>query len=255
MLMLISPAKSLNFEPQKTIKTSEPRMKPDTDLLVDVMKKQSVKKLMDLMSISEKLGNLNRQRYHDFATSDPSNVKSAVLAFNGDVYVGLDAASLGGRDLQWAQKRLRILSGLYGLLRPMDLIQPYRLEMGTRLITNRGKNLYEFWGDGITDMINTDLAAIKGKAILNLASKEYFKAVNVNALKAEVYDFNFFEKRNGVYKFISFTAKKARGWVARYVIENRITKPEGVKGFAFNGYGFNDEMSSDREFVFTKDVS
>jgi cytoplasmic iron level regulating protein YaaA (DUF328/UPF0246 family) len=169
------------------------------------------------------------------------------------VYVGLDAGSLDSEDIKWAQDHLRILSGLYGVLRPLDLMQDYRLEMGTRLKTRRGSNLYQFWKNRITDVINEDVRSIKSNVILNLASKEYFQAIRPKNLQAILYHVNFFEKRKGKYQFISFTAKKARGWMCRYVIENRIEDPEKIKNFSHEGFNFNPELSTERELIFTKD--
>ncbi|MDX1408570.1 MAG: peroxide stress protein YaaA, partial [Saprospiraceae bacterium] len=210
-------------------------------------------KIGELMSISDKLARLNKERFDAFHDTDTiDKEKEAILAFKGDVYVGLDNATLSGSDLAWAQSHVRILSGLYGLLRPRDVIRPYRLEMGTRLKNARGKDLYAFWGDEITEMINQDLKYQKSKVILNLASKEYFHAVNTDMLQGDLYSANFLERRNGEYKFISFTAKKARGWLCRYIIDNRITDPEDVKEFDGEGFRYLKSLSSEREFVFVR---
>ncbi len=180
------------------------------------------------------------------------NTKQAVLAFKGDVYVGLDNGSLSEDDLVWAQDHVRILSGLYGVLRPLDRIRAYRLEMGTALKNPRGKDLYTFWDQKITTTLNRDAAQGDAKAIINLASQEYFNAVHTDKLKLPLYHVNFLEKRDDKYKFISFTAKKARGWMCRYLIDQRATDPEVIKDFKTEGFRFNKSMSSEKEWVFTR---
>ncbi|MDX1476060.1 MAG: peroxide stress protein YaaA [Saprospiraceae bacterium] len=253
MIVLLSPAKSLDFSPSDFKASSTPRMLEDSEQLVEIMQKKSAKKIGELMSISDKLAKLNKERFDDFhETATIDNEKEAILAFKGDVYVGLENETLSGSDLAWAQSHVRILSGLYGLLRPRDVIRPYRLEMGTRLNTQRGKDLYAFWGDKITEMINEDLKRHKSRVVFNLASKEYFNAVNTDLLEGDLYSANFLERRNGEYKFISFTAKKARGWLCRYIIDNRITDPEAVKEFDREGFRYLKTLSSEREFVFVR---
>lgn len=253
MIVLLSPAKSLDFTPSQFKAHTTPRMLDDSALLVDMMRKKSAKTIGSLMSISDKLAALNKERFQQYATDfSRENAKEAILAFKGDVYVGLDNDTLTGSDLAWAQTHVRILSGLYGVLRPRDLIQPYRLEMGTRLKNPRGKNLYAFWGDQITELINADTRRSGSNIILNLASKEYFSAVKPGLLKGDLYSANFLERRNGEYKFISFTAKKARGWLCRYIIDQRINDPEAVKDFRGEGFKFMKSLSSEREFVFAR---
>ena len=254
VLTLLSPAKSLDFSPAlKGLATSEPRFQHDTSVLVKRCKKLSVRSLRNLMHLSQPLAELNHQRFQDISLTSAESSKPALLAFTGDVYLSLDPASLGKRDLRWAQQRLRILSGLYGLLRPMDLIQPYRLEMGSRLPNPRGKNLYDFWGDRLVDSLNEEHSARPASAILNLASNEYFKAVPTKKLKAPLVTAVFQEIREGKPRTIGFLAKKARGMMARYVIKNRIDEPQGLKGFHDAGYGYCDDLSSADRLVFVRE--
>ncbi len=253
MLLLVSPAKTLDFEPAELQEHSQPRLLEKSEALADLLSEKSQEELMDLMSISEDLAELNRKRYEQFHTPFTlDNAKQAVLAFKGDVYAGMEADSFTAEELQFAQDHLRILSGLYGLLRPLDLMQPYRLEMGTRMENHRGKNLYEFWGDDITDLINHDLQETSAKAVINLASKEYFSAVQPGRLKGELYDIQFKELRKDKYKVIAFYAKKARGMMCRYAIKNKLTEPEQLKSFDMDGYAYNEELSDGRTFVFTR---
>ncbi|MEM6964194.1 MAG: peroxide stress protein YaaA [Bacteroidota bacterium] len=253
MLMLISPAKTLNFDSTDLKKKSKPRFLNESQTLINVLKKKSPADIKSLMKVSDKIAELNVERYHNFKTPfNLKNAKQAVLAFRGDVYTGLDADNFDADDMVFAQKHLRILSGLYGLLKPLDLMQPYRLEMGTKLSNGFGKNLYEFWGDKLTKTINKDAKASKATAIINLASNEYFKSVQKKALKTDLYDIAFKEERNGVFKIISFSAKKARGMMAQFIIKNKLTEPEHLKGFDMDNYVFNEDLSSEREFVFTR---
>ena len=253
MIVLLSPAKSLDYSPSPFKTHTAPRMLDESEKLVQIMRKKSAKKIGELMSLSDKLATLNRERFQQYHPETTREVaKEAILAFKGDVYVGLENETLSASDLAWAQNHVRILSGLYGLLRPRDLIQPYRLEMGTRLRNPRGKDLYTFWGDRITDMINQDMGRRKPKVIFNLASKEYFSAVKPDRLQGTLYGANFLERRNGEYKFISFTAKKARGWLCRYIIDNRLTDPEQVKDFRGQGFRYLKSLSSEREFIFVR---
>jgi hypothetical protein len=253
MLVLLSPAKSLNTDPLSNGQASRARFQDETTALTDKMKKASPRQLQKLMSISENLSELNYNRFQNFDTGDFRKGKQAILCFTGDVYVGLDAPSLTTKDLNWAQDHVRILSGLYGVLRPLDMIQPYRLEMGTSLKVGRAKNLYAFWGDKITDLLNEDIKASGNDVVINLASNEYFKAVNTGRLKGRIFHIKFLEKRNDKYRFIQFTAKKARGWLCRYIIEHRITAPEDLQGFDSEGFLYNPGLSSEKELVFTKD--
>lgn len=254
MLLVISPAKTLDFDtPPNTDQHSQPDFLDDSQQLIEQLRELSPPQVAELMSISAKLADLNFGRYLDWAQPfTRGNAKQAVLAFKGDVYTGLNAATLGKKDLDWAQRHLRILSGLYGLLRPLDLMQPYRLEMGTSLVNNRGKDLYEFWGDSITDALNQVLAAQAKPVLINLASNEYFKAVNPEALAADIITPVFKDWKNGKYKIISFYAKKARGLMSRYIIQNRIQNPEKIKQFDVDGYQYNDAMSEGKQWVFTR---
>lgn len=254
MIILLSPAKSLDFHPKPELARTQARFKKDTFELASVMKKKKSKDLKSLMSISDKLAELNVSRFQSFAESHTKeNSKQAMYAFTGDVYVGLDAESFDEKDIDFAQKHVRMLSGFYGLLRPLDVMQPYRLEMGTKLKTKRGKDLYEFWGDKIALKIQEDLKANgKDKAVINLASREYFKAVDLDALDCDLYNIQFLELRDDEFKFISFNAKKARGFMTKFIVKNKITDPEKIKGFDMEGYMFNEELSKERDWVFTR---
>ena len=250
MLVVLSPAKNLDVEPVNvSLQATQPELMSETRELVDTCKQLSPANLASLMSISDKLAILNVERFNSFEfpfTQD--NAKPAVLTFNGDVYTGLDAESLSEDDLTFAQQHLRILSGLYGVLRPLDLMQAYRLEMGTRLDNPKGKNLYEFWGDKVTEQLNAEQQPI----MVNLASNEYFKVVSKKLLSAPVITPVFKDTKNGNLKVISFFAKKARGLMARYIIENRITDVEQLKQFDVAGYAFDAPLSSATEWVFTR---
>lgn len=254
MLFLLSPAKTLDYSEPANETHSQPRLLDRSQELVDLLRKKTVSDLQRLMNISEDLAVLNAERYADYRTPFTlDNAKQALLAFKGDVYQGLGAEKFNEADLAYAQRHVRILSGLYGLLRPMDLMQPYRLEMGTRLSNGHGKNLYDFWGATITDLINRDLEQLEHKAVINLASKEYFKAVDSGKLEGELYDVDFKEKReDGSYRIIAVYAKKARGMMSRYAVRHRLTKPAELKGFDLDGYAFNEELSEERHYVFTR---
>ena len=255
MLLLISPAKTLDYEtPATTAEFSTPGFLADSQALIDQLRELTPPQISRLMGISDKLGDLNFARFHSWQVPfSADNAKQAVLAFKGDVYTGLEAEQMSEQDLQWAQQHLRILSGLYGVLKPLDLMQPYRLEMGTRFENSRGKNLYEFWGDKITTALNDELQAQGSATVINLASNEYFKAVKPKALNADIITPVFKDWKNDKYKIISFYAKKARGMMSRYIIENRIEEPEGIKQFDTAGYQYNEALSSAREWVFTRD--
>ena len=255
MLTLLSPAKSLDFSfRSEGLPATRPRLEGEIGLLIERCKELDVENLRRLMSLSQKLGELNYERFQEMSLPfTPENAKPCVLAFQGDVYKGLDAASLTKRDLVWAQERLRILSGLYGVLRPLDLIQPYRLEMGTRLANERGKDLYAFWGTRLADALNAEHEKRPVAAVLNLASNEYFKAVPADRLKPRVVTAEFQELRDGALKTISFYAKRARGLLARFVIERRIDDPEGLKEFAEEGYGFRPDLSDADRLRFVRD--
>lgn len=254
MILLISPAKTLDFNTMPQPKdTAMPRMKDECMNLIKILKKLNSNDLKNLMGISDDLAALNVARYQQFSdTFTPQNAKAAVLAFKGDVYVGFDATNLTPNHLAHAQQHVRILSGLYGLLRPLDLIQPYRLEMGTPLPNAQGKNLYDFWGDRITNLLNHDLAEANAAAVVNLASNEYFKAIRPKQLAAELYQVEFKENKGGTFKVVSFFAKKARGMMCRFVAKNALTKPDELKEFDMEGYTFNQTISSAKTFVFTR---
>ncbi|ATZ67185.1 peroxide stress protein YaaA [Acinetobacter haemolyticus] len=255
MLALISPAKTLDYETALPTDTyTQPRLLEQSQQLIDVCRKLSATEIVSLMTVSEKIANLNVERFRDWnADFDFSNARQALFAFKGDVYTGLDAYHLKDQDINFAQQHLRMLSGLYGLLRPLDLMMPYRLEMGTKLKNSRGHNLYEFWGSIITDQINQDLAEIDAKVLVNLASDEYYKSVNEKKIKAEIIKPVFLDQKNGKYKVISFYAKKARGLMARYLIENKLNQVEQLKAFDSEGYYFDAESSSNKELVFKRD--
>lgn len=255
MLALISPAKTLDYETALPTDTfTQPRLLEQSQQLIDVCRKLSATEIASLMSVSEKIANLNVDRFRDWnADFDFSNARQALFAFKGDVYTGLDAYHLKDQDIDFAQQHLRMLSGLYGLLRPLDLMMPYRLEMGTKLKNARGHNLYEFWGNMITDQINQDLAEIDAKVLVNLASDEYYKSVNEKKIQAEIIKPVFLDQKNGKYKVISFYAKKARGLMASYLIENQLNQAEQLKAFDSEGYYFDAESSSNKELVFKRD--
>ena len=253
MILLISPAKSLDYDPTKFKKHSLPTFAKEIKELVGVMKKKSSSDIRSLMHVSEKIADLNVERFKNFkSTFNETNAKQALLAFNGDVYTGMNTPDFNAKDLAFAQKHLRILSGLYGILKPMDLMQPYRLEMGTKLETKKGNNLYEFWGDKVTKEINLALKENKDDIIINLASKEYFKVIKPKALEGKVFNMHFKELRDGKYKIISFSAKKARGMMCNYVIKNKIKKVEDLKGFDQGDYVFNPELSTPIDYTFTR---
>jgi cytoplasmic iron level regulating protein YaaA (DUF328/UPF0246 family) len=254
MLIVLSPAKTLDFEsPIKVNKTTEPDFIPRSAELISTLRTMPPAQIGSLMSISDSLAQLNVARYASWSKKfTPDNSRPAMLAFDGDVYEGLDARSLNARQLDWAQKHLRILSGLYGLLRPLDLMQPYRLEMGTRLATKRGKDLYAFWGDQITEALNESLTVAKAQALVNLASEEYFKSVKPAKLDRPVITPVFEEWKGGSYKIVSFFAKRARGLMARYAIEHKLTKPEQLKDFDSEGYGFDAKASNEARWIFRR---
>ncbi len=262
MLLLLSPAKSLNFEPIKdglagdtasALPHTLPHFAKPTAQLMTELKKYSPQEIAELMSLSDALSSLNVARYLAWRPKfTAQNAKQAILAFNGDVYAGFDAASMNTDDLVWAQDHVCILSGLYGVLRPLDWMQPYRLEMSTKLVTASAKNLYEFWGTQISDYLNQRLQTDATPVIINLASQEYFKSVDVKALKARVIECVFEEYKNGQYKIISFMAKKARGLMARYVVTHRIMTPHKLKGFNLAGYAFDANVSTPDRLVFRR---
>ncbi|MGB1263236.1 MAG: peroxide stress protein YaaA [Cognaticolwellia sp.] len=254
MLLVVSPAKNLDYEsPLATQRFSQPELLAHSEVLMKACKTLSPADISSLMGISDKLAGLNAARFGEWATPfTPDNARQAVLAFNGDVYTGLDAKSFSDDDFVFAQQHMRILSGLYGLLKPLDLMQAYRLEMGKKLDNERGSNLYQFWGDIITEHLNVALAEQGDNILINLASNEYFKSVKKKSLKAEVITPAFKDWKNGQYKMISFFAKKARGLMARYIIENQITDLEKLKAFDVAGYQYSPELSKNNDWVFTR---
>lgn len=256
MLMVISPAKTLDYDsPLTTERFTLPEHLDHAQQLIEQLRELSPQQISELMHLSDKLAALNVARYGSWTPDfTPSNSRQALLAFKGDVYTGLNASDFSEADFDFAQKHLRMLSGLYGVLRPLDLMQPYRLEMGTKLTNSRGKDLYAFWGERISNWLNDALAAQGDDVLLNLASNEYFGAVKRKALNARVIDVDFKDLKNGQYKIISFYAKKARGLMSRYVIKERIKRPEQLKDFAYDGYRYSPADSSADHLVFLRDV-
>lgn len=254
MLLVISPAKTLDFETPCDAEATYPKFRKEALELIGVLKEKSPEEIQELMDISENLAELNADRYRKFRLARrPTISKQSIYAFKGDVYVGLEAEELDNEDILFAQEHLRILSGLYGLLRPLDIIQPYRLEMGTRLAFDDYNTLYNYWADKIVEQVNRDLKKQGDKILLNLASQEYYKAIDRKSLKAKVIDVEFLDQKNGEYKIISFFAKKARGMMARYIIRNRINDPAELKGFDYEGYYFDSNASTEDKMVFKRD--
>jgi cytoplasmic iron level regulating protein YaaA (DUF328/UPF0246 family) len=253
MLAVLSPAKSLDFDSLAPTATyTQPELLSHSEELISRARELSADEFGKLTSVSDKLAELNVKRFADFQTPfTPENAKQAIYAFTGDVYTGFDASQLDKKALDYAQNHIRILSGLYGLLKPLDLMQAYRLEMGTRLSNQRGKNLYEFWGETITDKLNETLSNDDG-VLVNLASKEYFSAVKPKALNGQIINVDFKEYRGDKWKIISFSAKKARGLMARYMATNQISKIDELRQFDLDGYQLNDDLSTDNHFVFTR---
>jgi len=254
MLIVISPAKNLDYEtPTPTKKHTKAALLDDASELMAGLKELSPQGVSSLMGISDKLGVLNYDRFQQWSLPfNASNARQAVLAFKGDVYVGLDAYSFDEQAFAFAQQHLRILSGLYGVLKPLDLMQPYRLEMGTSFANERGANLYQFWGDKIVLLLNKQLKKLGTQTLVNLASNEYFKSVDKTKLSASIITPVFKDWKNGQYKIISFFAKKARGRMSAYIIKNGITDPMKLKGFDWDGYRYNSAMSDGSELVFTR---
>ena len=254
MLILISPAKTLDYQSElATTRFTQPALLEHSQQLISEARKLSAPQIKALMGISDKLADLNATRFHDWHPDfTPDNARQAILAFKGDVYTGLQAETFSEADFDFAQQHLRMLSGLYGVLRPLDLMQPYRLEMGIRFENPRGKDLYQFWGDEITKTLNAALEAQGDDVVINLASDEYFRSVKPKALEGRIIKPVFLDEKNGKFKVISFYAKKARGLMSRYIIENRLSKPEQLTGFDSEGYFFDAESSSAEELVFKR---
>ena len=255
MLIVISPAKTLDYETTPvTDNFTQPDFLEHSQELIDQLKELTPAAIGKLMSVSDKIAGLNAARFEAWTQPfDTKNAKQAILAFKGDVYTGLDAESLTEKGFEFAQNHLRILSGLYGLLRPLDLMQAYRLEMGTKFANKRGKDLYTFWGDLITNALNQELDRQDDNILINLASNEYFKSIQPKQLNADIITPVFKDLKNGQYKIISFYAKKARGLMTRYIIDKKITKPASLKKFNYGGYSFNADMSDNKQWVFTRD--
>ena len=254
MIAIVSPAKNLDFKTAYDSEVSQPRLMECTNELIDVLRKKSEEEIQNLMSLSEQLAGLNVKRYKDFTTSHTlENAKPSVLAFNGDVYQGLQAETFDDKKLAFAQKHLRILSGLYGLLRPLDLMQPYRLEMGTKLAFDDYSTLYQYWGDKILDLLVEDLKEQGDDVLINLASNEYFTSIKRKSMPMQVIDVEFKDLKNDKYKIIAFYAKKARGLMSRYIIENEISTVEDLKGFNYKGYYFDEKDSSETKLAFKRD--
>ena len=253
--MVISPAKTLDFDsPLVTNKNSQPRLLDQSQQLINELQKLAPHDISTLMSVSDKIGTLNFDRFQAWQQPfDEDNARAAVLAFKGDVYTGMQAETFQASDFNFAQKHLRILSGLYGLLRPLDLMQAYRLEMGTKFANKSGKNLYQFWDNKITTILNQDIKDSGNKELINLASNEYFKSVQLKHLDSEVITPIFKDFKNGKYKIISFYAKKARGMMAAYIIKNRIKNAEDIKSFNIAGYRFDSDMTKGNNWVFTRE--
>ncbi len=254
MLILLSPAKKMNLAPmERSVEASQPRMNTQAQTLAKIAKQQSPADLKSLMRISDDLANLNAERFQAFALNGRSNsAKPAIFTFDGDVYWGLDAKTFSDDDLDFAQDHVRILSGLYGVLRPLDSIQPYRLEMGTKLKNPRGDNLYTFWGDSIAKTLNADDADQADRTIVNLASNEYFKAVDQKTLDAPVLNFSFLNIKDGKARSLMYYAKFARGLMARWVVQNRIEKADDLRGFDLEGYRYDKATSTADKLVFAR---
>ena len=260
MLFLLSPAKSLDYEtatpPQVLERATQPQFTRQSSELIKLMRGFNAESIGELMDLSPALSELNVARYKAWrARFTPADSKPAVLAFNGDVYDGLNAKTLSDEDLDWAQTHVAILSGLYGVLRPLDLMRPYRLEMGTALAGDHGATLYAYWGDRIAEHLNKRARAEAAPVIVNLASQEYFRAAGRKALKPRVVECQFEDWKNGQYKIISFFAKRARGLMARYAVQHRIATPEGLRGFDLDGYVFSPEVSTPERMVFRRKLT
>jgi uncharacterized protein len=253
MLIVISPAKTLDTSSEvKTKISSEPEFLKQTEKVLSVIKKKNAKAISKLMNISTKLGQLNYERFQQWDGANTKDSRQAIFMFNGDVYEGLKINEFSEEEIVYTQEHLRILSGLYGLLKPLDLIQPYRLEMGTKITVNRKKNLYEFWKKQLTDLLNTAISAQGDNILINLASNEYFSAIDKTKLKATIITPVFKDFSNGEYKVISFFAKKARGMMSRFILQNRINEVEKIKLFEEDGYFYNENLSYPDQPVFTR---
>lgn len=253
MIAIVSPAKTLDFETQYDHEYSLPKFQKEAIELIDVLKENTEPEIKELMSISDQLAQINVERYRQFTKKkDPAHARHAIFAFQGDVYQGLEADKFSKEELSYGQSHFRILSGLYGLIRPLDLIQPYRLEMGTKLLIGDSKNLYQFWGEKIANQLNKDLKQQGDNLLINLASKEYFKSVDRKTLKAKVIEVDFKDFSNGKYKVVSFFAKKARGMMSKFIIKNQPTSVEELKAFDYDGYYFDAKDSTNETLAFKR---
>ena len=254
MISIVSPAKSLDFDNKAPVSDfSLPLFLEESQKIVNVLKDYSSEDLSKLMKISKDLGLLNANRYQDYNTPFKlENAKQAIFAFTGDVYKGLDATSLTSNAIEYAQTHFKILSGLYGILKPLDLIQAYRLEMGTKISINNSTSLYDFWSNHITSELNANLESTNSQFLLNLASNEYSKSIDMKSLNAKIITPVFKDWKNGQYKIISFFAKKARGLMSRYVLENKIKNPNDLRAFDIDGYIYNEHFSTEKALVFTR---
>ena len=252
MKVLLSPAKSLDFKSQPpTEKNSFLCFEKEAEFLNSILKRKSPKELSDLMGVSSKIADLNYERNHNWSLPfNSKNARQAVYAFSGDVYRGLDAYSIDTKKVDFMQSTVRIISGLYGLIKPLDLIQPYRLEMGTKLSFDNNRNLYDYWKEKITNQLNSEL--LENEPVLNLASNEYFKAIDSKVLKSDVYSANFKQFKDGNYKTIAIFSKKARGMMTRYIVENNITDISSLKSFNYDGYVYHENLSSEKELIFSR---
>ena len=252
MKVLLSPAKSLDFKTQlPTEKNSFLCFEKEAEYLNSILKRKSPKELSDLMGISSKIADLNYERNHNWSLPfTKKNSRQAVYAFSGDVYRGLDAYSIDNSKIDFMQSSVRIISGLYGLVKPLDLIQPYRLEMGTKISFDNNNNLYEYWREKITNQLKSELS--ENETVLNLASNEYFKAIDTKVIKSNVYSANFKQLKDGNYKTIAIFSKKARGMMTRYIIDNNITEINSIKSFDYDGYVYDENLSSEKELVFSR---
>ena len=252
MKVLLSPAKSLDFKSKlPTEKKSFLCFEKEAEYLNSILKSKSPKDLSDLMGVSSKIADLNYERNHDWSLPfNNKNARQAVYAFSGDVYRGLDAYSIDDDKIDFMQGTVRIISGLYGLVKPLDLIQPYRLEMGTKFTFDNNRNLYDYWKEKITNQLNSEI--LENEPVLNLASNEYFKAIDSKVLNSDLYSANFKQFKDGTYKTIAIFSKKARGMMARYIIENKVTDIDSLKSFNYDGYVYHKDLSSERELIFSR---
>lgn len=258
MLVILSPAKTLDFDsPLATDQHTIPEFTRDSSALIKTLRELEPAQIGSLMGISDKLATLNYDRYAQWSPKfdDATGARASILAFKGDVYLGLNAQSMSKRDLTWVQKRVRVLSGLHGLLRPLDRIHPYRLEMGTKLNNKHGNDLYAFWGSKITDALNAALTEQRSKVLINLASNEYYKVVQPQNINGRIITINFKEWRRDAYRFVSFSAKKARGLMTRYMVDERAEKPDALKHFDVEGYAYNEGLSTENEWIFTRNLT